>query len=313
MTPKNAQTLRSLLIEAQGLISGVEDTLKSLEVAATTLRRSRHLIREAEDVLKDCSQPTNQPTEPPVDWDRWHELLDIRDKRPLRTSELEEYAKYGRIVRERDIVEGKAADAALGKLAKEHERILASIRRLTAAVLADAKQPAPPPVEVKMWLKQLGRNCCTWECSLGRWQLQLPPVSYSRPTVAEDDAKASLTALGKRLGVKLIPKWVKAPDSSVVDMPTNQSSEPAVHAEQRNPPVEVEMRVRRVADGASEWMWEARFGKTTWLQPSAIEERQWYGSPELASYLAEQAGNEWLAALSKQLGRKLVAKWEENT
>ena len=69
-----------------------------------------------------------------VDWDRWHELLDFRDKRALTTSEEQEYEEYARIAAQLDAEEGKAADAALDKLVKEHERRLASLERLVDAL-----------------------------------------------------------------------------------------------------------------------------------------------------------------------------------
>lgn len=89
---------------------------------------------------------------PPVDWDRWHWLLDLRAQRALSASEKQEYEEYVRLARELDVKEGRTADAALGNLVKEHERVIASIRRLTAAVRAkaDAEQrsnPAPPVSE----------------------------------------------------------------------------------------------------------------------------------------------------------------------
>lgn len=82
----------------------------------------------------------SEPVEPRVDWDRWHELLDIRAQRALTTSEEQEYEEYARIAAQLDAEEGRAADAALDNLVKEHERVLDSIRRLTAAVRAAAEQ-----------------------------------------------------------------------------------------------------------------------------------------------------------------------------
>lgn len=82
----------------------------------------------------------SRPVEAPVDWDRWHDLLDIRAQRALTTSEEQEYEEYARIAAQLDAEEGRAADAALDNLVKEHERVIASIRRLTAAVRAAAEQ-----------------------------------------------------------------------------------------------------------------------------------------------------------------------------
>lgn len=75
-----------------------------------------------------------------LNWDRWHALLDIRAQRALTTSEEQEYEEYARIAAQLDAEEGRAADAALDNLVKEHERVIASIRRLTAAVRAAAEQ-----------------------------------------------------------------------------------------------------------------------------------------------------------------------------
>jgi len=73
-------------------------------------------------------QPRNHGCD--IDWDRWHDLLDIRAERALTTSEEQEYQEYARLAAQLDAEEGRAADAALDKLVKEHERVLDSIRRL---------------------------------------------------------------------------------------------------------------------------------------------------------------------------------------
>lgn len=70
-----------------------------------------------------------------VDWNRWHELLDIRDKRGLTPDEEAEHQRFAHIAAQLDAEEGKAADAALDKLVKEHERRLASLERLTQALI----------------------------------------------------------------------------------------------------------------------------------------------------------------------------------
>lgn len=65
-----------------------------------------------------------------VDWDRWHELLDVRAQRALTPSERQEYEEYDRIVARLDGEGGLASDAALDNLVKEHERAIETIRRL---------------------------------------------------------------------------------------------------------------------------------------------------------------------------------------
>lgn len=81
-----------------------------------------------------------RPSAGSVDWDRWHDLLDIKAKRQLTNSEEREYQVFTEIVARLDAEEEEAADAALDHLASEHERVLDSIRRLTAAVRAAAER-----------------------------------------------------------------------------------------------------------------------------------------------------------------------------
>lgn len=75
-----------------------------------------------------------------VDWDRWHDLRDIVDKRALTVTEQLEYQRFARIVALLDAEAARAADVALGGLVNEHERVIASIRRLTTAVRAAAEK-----------------------------------------------------------------------------------------------------------------------------------------------------------------------------
>ncbi len=74
-----------------------------------------------------------------TNWDRWHDLLDIRARRALTTSEQREYQEYARIAQQLDAEEGQAADAAFDDLIKKHERVIASIRRATEAINASLK------------------------------------------------------------------------------------------------------------------------------------------------------------------------------
>lgn len=69
-----------------------------------------------------------------VDWDRWHELLDVRDKRELTPNEGLEYRRFANLAKRLDAEAAQAADVALDGLVKEHERVIDSIRRLTNAV-----------------------------------------------------------------------------------------------------------------------------------------------------------------------------------
>jgi len=78
--------------------------------------------------------------EPPINWDRWHDLRDIVEKRALTVSEQAEYQRFARIVARLDAEAARPADGALDGLVKEHEGVIASIQRLTAAVRAAAEQ-----------------------------------------------------------------------------------------------------------------------------------------------------------------------------
>ena len=74
----------------------------------------------------------------PIDWDRWHDLLDIRNQRPLTSDERAEYDEFAQIVANLDAEEAAVARPAVEALVQGHERVLASIERLTEAVRAAA-------------------------------------------------------------------------------------------------------------------------------------------------------------------------------
>jgi len=69
-----------------------------------------------------------------VDWERWHDLLDIRAQRPLTTPEGMEYERFRAIAAQLDAEQGKAAGVGLDKLCKGHMRVIDSIKRTTAAI-----------------------------------------------------------------------------------------------------------------------------------------------------------------------------------
>lgn len=75
-----------------------------------------------------------------VDWDRWHELLSIRDSRPMNPSEHREYERFETIVAELDAQDEARSNAALGLLEKKHARVISSIERLTEAVRRAAQR-----------------------------------------------------------------------------------------------------------------------------------------------------------------------------
>lgn len=75
-----------------------------------------------------------------IDWDRWHELRDIREERALTRDEETEYEWFARIVSRLDAEEEAIAARAVEALVKKHERVIASLERLTEAVKAAAER-----------------------------------------------------------------------------------------------------------------------------------------------------------------------------
>lgn len=74
------------------------------------------------------------------DWDRWHDLLDIRARRGLTPDEEAEYQKFLVVVDGLDAEEAVIAEAYLAGCVEKHMRIIASIERLTEAVKKAAKR-----------------------------------------------------------------------------------------------------------------------------------------------------------------------------
>lgn len=72
----------------------------------------------------------------PPDWERWHDLLDIRDRRGFTADEELEYHRFKNIVEKMDAEEAARVAPIIEALAQRHERVLASIRELTNAVRA---------------------------------------------------------------------------------------------------------------------------------------------------------------------------------
>jgi hypothetical protein len=68
-------------------------------------------------------------------WDRWHELRDIRYHRRFTDAEQAEYNRFLPIVAKLDAEAAAVSNAAVSKLVARHERALASVERLTAALL----------------------------------------------------------------------------------------------------------------------------------------------------------------------------------
>ncbi len=106
-----------------------DEWMRQVRAWASSHPQRDHVVDDSRDTIyEDEGMATN--------WDRWHELLDIRARRALTTGEQQEYGDYARIAQQLDVEEGRAADAAMDGLAKGHERVIASIRRATAALNA---------------------------------------------------------------------------------------------------------------------------------------------------------------------------------
>lgn len=79
---------------------------------------------------QDIERPTR------IDWDRWHELLEKSETGKLPPEETIEYEKMVDLVHALDTWEARIAEDEVKKLNKRHDRVLASIRRLTDALTA---------------------------------------------------------------------------------------------------------------------------------------------------------------------------------
>lgn len=75
-----------------------------------------------------------------ADWERWHELLSIRDSRPMNPAEQREYEGFETIVAEQDAQEEARSNAALDLLEEKHALVISSIERLTVAVRKAAQR-----------------------------------------------------------------------------------------------------------------------------------------------------------------------------
>ena len=78
---------------------------------------------------------------PPVDWDRWHELLDILAERTFTLNEMEEYNEMREVAEKLDDAEAERCEPIVDALVARHERVIASLESLARddrAVLIDA-------------------------------------------------------------------------------------------------------------------------------------------------------------------------------
>lgn len=76
----------------------------------------------------------------PVDWDRWHDLLDIRDGRGFSSSEQVEFEALRARVTELDAEERTRGKEAVASLVSDHERVIESIKELTEAIRDTPRQ-----------------------------------------------------------------------------------------------------------------------------------------------------------------------------
>lgn len=99
-------------------------------VLAALSSQSEGLTTSKVIILDDLDRPAR------VDWDRWHELLDKAESGILLPDEAIEYEKLEKVVQVLDAKEARVAAEGLDQLENQHDRVLASIRRVTDAVVA---------------------------------------------------------------------------------------------------------------------------------------------------------------------------------
>ena len=78
-------------------------------------------------------------------WNRWHDLLDIQDRRTFTLCEQAEYDRFIPIVERLDDEEAALAKPGIDALVSKHERIQASIVRLTRAVQKNTRKTTNRP------------------------------------------------------------------------------------------------------------------------------------------------------------------------
>ncbi len=81
-----------------------------------------------------ASEDPSESGEADDDWERWHQLLDLREERQLTPDEEIEYQEFSRIVADLDAREASKSRRATRRLLKRHETVLGSIRKLTSTL-----------------------------------------------------------------------------------------------------------------------------------------------------------------------------------
>lgn len=211
---------------------------------AQLLKRARRSDNQPPEWWWNATDDPFKP-EPAPNWTRYHELLDIMAKKGglLSPDEQAEYDRFLPIIKHLDAEEGRAADAALDNLAKEHDRVIASIQpeppgysefrdRAKAVVEAGAKlsreealalvdaecgeQPAPvtaepaPPIEVAMRTVLTTWNRFLWEARIGDLWIAAAKGTgrrFETAALAQSDGNTWLAALSAQLGVLLVGVW----------------------------------------------------------------------------------------------------------
>nr|AQS33359.1 hypothetical protein [uncultured archaeon]AQS34139.1 hypothetical protein [uncultured archaeon] len=79
------------------------------------------------------------PQKQNYDWDRWHELLDIRSARQLTPSEQIEYGNFEVYVLQRDAEEAAKVQPHLDALMENHMERISKLEKLTILVEAQAR------------------------------------------------------------------------------------------------------------------------------------------------------------------------------
>ena len=258
------------------------------------------------DVEKTLAASGDRASPTPPDWDRYHELLDIMAGKGglLSPSEQAEYDRFLPIIAALDVEEGKAADVGLDELCKKHLRTIASIQRLTTAVLAESKPPPPvggqgmpTPPGYSGSAPRLDDAIDSEEAKLARQGVGYTPKprrsGVTTPAITDD--KTKLQELWQHLIYEHNPPsmhwdWFK---------PRLEALQQAAEAKPP-PPVKVEMRVTQ----GNRHLWEARIGDL-WITAAPGTNYRFSSAA-----LAQETGNAWLAALGKKLGVPLEAVWK---
>ena len=88
----------------------------------------------------DDSRVPNNGLDTQINWDRWHNLLDIQARREFTETEQREYNQYVTIVDKLDENEAAQCRPYVKALVKKHNKVISSLRQLTRAVYRAANR-----------------------------------------------------------------------------------------------------------------------------------------------------------------------------